>query len=404
MMFDDELKDLDNKHLRRRLKTVSSPIDPVITLENQSVIQFASNNYLGLANHPTIKKAAIEAIQQYGVGSGASRLISGTQTPHLDLESALATFKGTEAALTFGTGYSTNIGIISALVGPQDRILADRLCHASLIDGCRVSQASLRVFHHNDTKHLTQLLSKKSEHQKTLILTEGVFSMDGDIAPLPELVRLASEFSATLLVDDAHGTGVMGANGRGTIEHSGIDPHALIQIGTFSKALGTIGGYVVGSSSLIDYLLNTCRSFIYTTAPPPSMAAAAQAAITMVQSAPNRRERLWKNRDHLFKGLKAMGLQLAQTQSPILPIILNDPQQALAMSTKLLEHGIYVPAIRPPTVPKNTSRLRMTITSEHTHEHIETALHAIEAVKKGLEQTSIHFESKKVVDHSDPQG
>ena len=384
MMFDDELYDLERKHLRRRLRTVSSPNDPVITLEGQSVIQFASNNYLGLANHPTIKKAATDAIHHYGVGSGASRLISGTQTPHLQLESTLATFKGTEAALTFGTGYNTNIGIISTLVGSQDRILADRLCHASLIDGCRISQASLRVFHHNDTKHLTQLLSKKNKKQKTLILTEGVFSMDGDIAPLSELVRLAAEFEATLLVDDAHGTGVMGATGRGTIEHCDIDPHALIQMGTFSKALGTIGGYVVGSTSLIDYLINTSRSFIYTTAPPPSMAAATQAAITMVQSDPARRARLWKNRDHVIQGLKAMGLQLSDTQSPILPIILNDPQQALAMTTKLLDHGIYVPAIRPPTVPKGTSRLRMTITSEHTPEHIETALHAMNQVLKEM--------------------
>ncbi|WP_447968649.1 8-amino-7-oxononanoate synthase [Nitrospira sp. M1] len=380
MMFEDELHELTRQHLRRQLKTVDSATEPVITFDGKSVIQLASNNYLGLANHTAVADAAIETIRQYGTGSGASRLISGTQTPHQELETTLAQFKTTEAALTFGSGYSANTGIIPTLVGPQDCIFADRLCHASLIDGCRISQATLRVFHHNDTTHLKQLLEKRAGTQKTLIMTEGVFSMDGDLAPLPELVRLANEFQATLLLDDAHGTGVLGQNGRGSVEHFGVDPNELIQIGTLSKALGTIGGYVVGSRTLIDYLMNTSRSFIYTTAPPPSMAAAAQAAINIVQSDPDRRTRLWHNRDQLYQGLKAMGFQLTNTQSPILPIILNDPQLAVAISTTLLKHGIYVPAIRPPTVPKGTSRLRVTVTSEHTREHIETALHAFRQI------------------------
>ncbi len=381
MMFDDVLNDLDKRHLWRRLRTVESPPNPTILLNGQSVIQFASNNYLGLANHHKIKQAAIEAIQEYGVGSGASRLISGTQAPHQKLEADLAAFKETEAALTFGSGYNTNIGMIPSLVGPRDLILADRLCHASLIDGCRVSQATLRVFRHNDTEHLKQLLRRQSRTGNTLILTEGVFSMDGDLAPLPELARLAKKFEANLLVDDAHGTGVMGPNGRGTIEHFGIDPHDLIQMGTCSKALGTVGGYVAGSRSFVDYLINTSRSFIYTTAPPPSMAAAAQAALQIVQAEPDRRRRLWQNREQLYHGLKNLGFQLTNTQSPILPIILNDPQRAIDMSEQLLQQGIYVPAIRPPTVPKGTSRLRMTVTSDHTPEHIETVLHAFEVIK-----------------------
>ncbi len=381
MMFDDVLNDLDKRHLRRRLRTVESPPNPTIFLNGQSVIQFASNNYLGLANHHKIKQAAIEAIQEYGVGSGASRLVSGTQTPHQKLEIGLAEFKETEAALTFGSGYNTNLGVIPSLVGPQDLILADRLCHASLIDGCRVSQATLRVFHHNDTEQLKQLLSKQSRTRNTLILTEGVFSMDGDLAPLPELALLAKEFDAKLLVDDAHGTGVMGPNGRGTIEHFGIDPEGLIQMGTLSKALGTVGGYIAGTQSFVDYLINTSRSFIYTTAPPPSMAAAAQAALQIVQAEPDRRRRLWQNREQLYHGLKNLGFQLTNTQSPILPIILNDPQRAIDMSEQLLQQGIYVPAIRPPTVPKGTSRLRMTVTSDHTPEHIETVLHAFEVIK-----------------------
>jgi len=385
MMFDDELAELTRKHLRRQLKTVNSATAPVITVDGSPVIQLASNNYLGLANHSAVKETAIQAIQQYGVGSGASRLISGTQIPHQKLESLLAQFKMTEAALTFGTGYSVNTGLIPTLVGPQDRILADRLCHASLIDGCRISQATLRIFHHNDTTHLKQLLEKRSGSQKTLIITEGVFSMDGDIAPLFELTRLANEFEAMLLVDDAHGTGVMGPNGRGTVEHFGIDPDVLFQMGTLSKAFGTIGGYVVGSRAFMDYLINTSRSFIYTTAPPPSMAAAAHTAITIVQSEPDRRTRLWENRNQLYQGLKTLGFQLTNTQSPILPIILNDPRLAVEMSTKLLEHGIYIPAIRPPTVPKGTSRLRITVTSEHTSDQIKAALTALDVVRKELD-------------------
>ena len=384
-MFDDELNQLDKTHLRRRLKISDSPAETVITLGDKPVIQFASNDYLGLANHSKLKEAAIEAIHRYGVGSGASRLISGTQKPHQQLETALSQFKNTEAALTFGTGYSTNIGIIPTLAGPQDVILADRLCHASLIDGCRLSQATLRVFHHNDPEHLKQLLEKRSDKGKTLIVTEGVFSMDGDLAPLPELVSLAKEFQAALLVDDAHGTGVLGPNGRGSVEHFGIGPADLIQMGTLSKAFGTIGGYVAGPRSFIDWLINTSRSFIYTTAPPPSMAAAAQAAINIVQTEPERRKRLWRNREQLYLGLKTIGFQLTDTQSPILPIILHDPQLAVKMSTKLLEQGIYVPVIRPPTVPKNTSRLRMTITSEHTAEQIHKALEALEQVENDVQ-------------------
>ncbi len=380
-MLEDELMALDQKHLRRRIKTVHSPVEPVITLDGQSVIQFPSNNYLGLANHPALKEAAIEAIRQWGIGSGASRLITGTQTPHQQLETALAEFKGIEAALTFGTGYSTNIGIIPTLVGPNDIIFADRLCHASLIDGCRLSQATLRVFHHNDPEHLKQLLSKRSGKHKTLIVTEGIFSMDGDLAPLPDLVSLASEHGATLLVDDAHGTGILGPNGRGSGEYFGIEPNSYIHMGTLSKAFGTIGGYVAGPRPFIDYVVNTSRSFIYTTAPPPSMAAAALAAIGIVQSDSDRRDQLWRNREQLYQGLKTLGYELTNTKSPILPIILNDPQLAVDMSAQLLEHGIYVPAIRPPTVPKGTSRLRVTVTSDHTSEQINTCLHAFDNVK-----------------------
>jgi glycine C-acetyltransferase/8-amino-7-oxononanoate synthase len=269
-------------------------------------------------------------------------------------------------------------------VGNQGQIFVDRFCHASVIDGCRLSRARLRVFQHNDPDHLRIQLAKGPANRPTLVVTEGVFSMDGDIAPLSELVTVAQQYEATLLVDDAHGTGVMGKQGRGTIEHFGIDPSRVIQMGTFSKALGTIGGYVVGTHSFIAYLINTCRSFIYSTAPPPAFAAAARTALEIVQSDQGRRPALWQNRDHVFQGLSDMGFTLTNTQSPILPIILNKTPLALEMSQKLFNQGIYVPAIRPPTVPKGTSRLRVTVSSDHTPEHLDAALQAFRKVGQEL--------------------
>ena len=352
--------------------------------QGRSFINLASNNYLGLNAHPAMKESAIAAMNAFGVGSGASRLISGTFLPHQELEFALAQFKQTEAALTFNSGYAANTGIIPALVGNQGQIFVDRLCHASVIDGCRLSRARLRVFQHNDPDHLRIQLAKGPVHRPTLVVTEGVFSMDGDIAPLPELVTVAQQYEATLLVDDAHGTGVMGKQGRGTIEHFGIAPSRVIQMGTFSKALGSIGGYVVGTQSFIEYLINTCRSFIYSTAPPPAFAAATRTALDIVQSDPGRRTALWQNRDHMFQGLSDMGFTLTNTHSPILPIILNTTPLALEMSKKLFNQGIYAPAIRPPTVPKGTSRLRVTVTSEHTPEHLEAGLQAFRKVGQEL--------------------
>ena len=381
-MFKDYLDHLDTQYLRRELQVSNSPTETVITRQGQTLINLGSNNYLGLTNHPLVKEAAISAIHQFGVGSGASRLISGTLEPHHQLESTLATFKQSEAALSFSSGYAANVGLIPALVQSQGLILADRLCHASLIDGCRISRAHLRVFQHNDLDHLKTLLSKRPAGRPTLIVTEGVFSMDGDLAPLPGMVTLAQDYDAMLLVDDAHGTGVLGQNGRGSVEHFMVDPNSLFQMGTLSKALGTCGGYVVGSNSFIQYLINTCRSFMYTTAPAPSMEAAAQAAIQIVQSEPDRRHRLWKNREHLYQGLTSIGFKMTNTQSPILPIILNDPQLALHISQTLVDHGVYVPAIRPPTVPKGTSRLRVTVTSEHTSDQLEIALNAFNKIRE----------------------
>ena len=343
-------------------------------IKGRRFIAMASNNYLGLANHPAVNRAAINAIEQWGVGAGAARLIAGTMTPHHQLEQNLARFKQVEAALTFGTGYTTNLGLIPALIDRDGLILADRYCHASLIEACRLAKATLRVFHHNDVEHLETLLKKRGTPRPVLVVTEGVFSMDGDLAPLPDLLTLCRQHEATLVIDDAHGTGVMGKNGRGTIEHFGVNPQDVIQMGTLSKAIGTSGGYLAGTASLKEYLINTAKAFIYTTAQPPAIAAAASAAIRVIQHEPARRERLWHNRNALHTALTDMGFHLTNTQSPILPIIVKSPERAVEMSQVLYEAGIYVPAIRPPTVPKGSSRLRLTVSSEHTEEQLENVV------------------------------
>ena len=383
-MFKENLQTLAQQHLLRELSLLDSPPAPVISVEGREFLLFASNNYLGLANHPQVKFAAMKAIEAFGIGTGASRLISGTLPPHHTLERDLAQWKGTEASLTFSSGYATNIGVIPSLAKADGLILADRLCHASLIDGCRLSRATLRIFHHNDLDHLKRLLSNRPSHASTLIITEGVFSMDGDLAPLPEMARLAEEFEATLLVDDAHGTGVMGSNGRGTVEHYGVDSASILHMGTLSKAIGSSGGFVAGPKDFVAYLINTCRSFIYTTAPPPAMAAAASTSLAIIQQEPHRRTKLWRNRELLHNGLVKMGFELTNTQSPILPIIVKDPELGVRMSHRLKEEGVWIPAVRPPTVPKGTSRLRVTVTADHSFEQIETALGALQKVGTAL--------------------
>ena len=378
--FEQKVRNLESQHLHRQLQTVESPADATITIQGRKLISMASNNYLGLANHPALKQAAIDAIQQWGVGAGAARLISGTMPPHNQLENDLAQFKQVEAALTFGTGYTTNIGLIPTLIEQDGLILTDRYCHASLIEASRLAKAKVRVFHHNDIEHLEKLLKKREKVCATLVITEGVFSMDGDLAPLPDLLKLCQTYDAVLVVDDAHGTGVMGANGRGTIEHFGLNPKDTIQIGTLSKAIGTSGGYVAGTASLINYLINVSKAFIFTTAQPPAIAAATSAAIEIIKNEPICRHRLWENRDFLYSELKNMGFQLTNTQSPILPIIVKSAEKALKMSQALYKAGIYVPAIRPPTVPKESSRLRITVSSGHSKEQLQ---YVAETIKRG---------------------
>ena len=383
-MFQQRLDDLARRSLLRRLRTIESASDAMVTIDGRSLILMASNNYLGLAAHPAVKRAAIQATERFGVGAGAARLVSGTLPPHEELESELAKFKGAEAALVFGSGYLANLGVIPALIGADGQIFADRLCHASLIDGCRLSGASLRVYRHNDVEHVKCLLAKRRTARETLIVTDGVFSMDGDLAPLPDLIGLADRYGAQLFVDDAHGTGVMGAQGRGTVEHFGLEDRVPFHMGTLGKALGTSGAYVAGPAAVITYLINTARTFLFATAPPPATAAATIAALQIVRTDPARRARLWENRHYLFAGLTRLGFRLTDSASPILPIVIGDAQKTIAMADRLLDLGVYAPAIRPPTVPKETSRIRATVTSEHSRTQLDQALAAFE--QAGREQ------------------
>lgn len=374
--FHTRLQGLAAHSLTRTLRPLSSAVGPVVILNGRPVILLASNDYLGLATHPAVVQAAIDATTAYGAGSGASRLVCGTLPPHQELEASLAAFKHAPSALLFGSGYQANTGIIPALIGKGGLIFADRLSHASLIDGCRLSGADLRIYRHRDLNHLESLLTQRSAGRPVLIVTDGLFSMDGDLAPLADLAALAARFDAPLYIDDAHGTGVMGQNGRGTLEHFGVEHQIPFHMGTLGKALGSSGAYTVGSHEFVHYLINTCKPFLFTTAPTPASAAAASAALTLVQQDPARRARLWANRERLWTGLRNLGFRLTDTVSPILPILVGRADKALAFADQLLAHGVYAPAIRPPTVPDETSRIRVTVTSEHTLDQLEEALAA----------------------------
>lgn len=375
-MFEDRLQAFEEQHLLRSLRVIDSAPGAAVTIGGRSVILMASNDYLGLATHPALKRAAIEATERFGVGSGASRLISGTLPPHSELERTLADFKHTESALVFSSGYSANIGLIPALIDSTGLILADRLSHASLIDGSRLSGAEFRVFRHGDMRQLHDLLGRRSSRRETLIVTEGIFSMDGDSAPLVEMADLAERYGARLLVDDAHGTGVMGCDGRGTLEHYGVESRIPFHMGTLSKAFGTSGAYVVGPASLVHYLVNRARSMLFSTAPPPATVAAATAAIRVVRSEPQRLARLWENQRYFLGGLRKLKFQLTPTVSPIIPVVIGNAQTAEAFARRLLQLGVYAPAIRPPTVPKDTCRIRTTVTSEHTRTQLDLVLAA----------------------------
>lgn len=381
--------------LLRSILPVEGPTGPAGRIGGRECLVLCSNDYLGLASDPRLAEAAKKAIDREGFGAGAARLVSGSKAAHHELEEALARFKGTEACLLFTSGYTANLGLLPALCGPGCVLFSDALNHASLIDGSRLSRAEVRVFRHNDPDHLEELLSEAARDPslrppeegrpvRRLIVTEGVFSMDGDLSPLDRIAPLARRYGAALLVDDAHGTGVLGEGGKGTASRLGVEGLVDVSMGTLGKALGAFGAYVCGSRTLIDYLINTCRSFIYTTGLPPAVAAAAREALRIVEAEPERRERLRRNVSFLREGLRSLGFNVRRDETPIIPVIVGDARDALRLAGALLERGVFARAIRPPTVPEGTARLRTTVTAAHETRHLERALDAFEAAGRAL--------------------
>jgi glycine C-acetyltransferase/8-amino-7-oxononanoate synthase len=380
--FKTELEQIRNAGLYRRMRRVEGDQGPTLFIDGHERLNFSSNNYLGIANHPDLAVAAKSAIDRYGCGSGASRLISGNMTLHEELENQIAEFKGTEAALVFNSGFQANTGVISTLAGEGDAIFSDALNHASIIDGCRLARARTLVYAHNDLDQLEAQLKQATGFRRKLIVTESIFSMDGDEAALTEIVELAEKYGAMAMVDEAHATGVFGASGAGVVQKLGLGDRVPVQMGTLGKALGGFGAYIAGSAGLRDLLINRCRSFIFTTSLPPAVMAMAIAAIDIVKREPERREALSQNCRNLKKGLRRLGYRVDASESPILPLIIGDAGECMRFSEKLFEREVFAQGIRPPTVPPGTSRLRITLMATHTRAQIEHALDAFEAVKE----------------------
>ena len=378
-----ELQSLRQQNLYRTVREVQTSQEPRIRIKDKELILFCSNNYLGLANHPVLKGAAIEALNTYGSSTVASALVSGYMTPHVELEKRMAHFLGTEGTIAFPTGYTANMGAIPTLIGREDIVFSDSLNHRSLIDGCRLSRAKISVYNHRDTDHLRLQLQQSQTYRRRLIVTDSVFSMDGDIAPLPKLVALAEEFEAILMVDDAHGTGTLGTTGRGAFEHFQLRPDQIdIHMTSGSKALGASGGFISGSQDLIDLIRNRSASYIYTTAMPPDACTTTTAALDLIANDPQIYQRLWKNTDTIRKGLQGLDFDLGDSQTHIIPVIIGDAQRAVEISDFLYKNGIYLYGIRPPTVPKGQSRLRLSVMATHSDQDITQLLDAMAQVKQ----------------------
>lgn len=379
----ERLEELRGRGLYRRLRLVSGPQGPRVLLDGRPVLLLCSNNYLGLADHPLVREAAAEAALRWGAGAGASRLISGNMTPHRSLEKRLAMFKGYEAALLFGSGYLANSGAIAALARRGEVVFSDELNHASIVDGCRLSRAETFVYRHGDVEHLAWGL-REAGGRGSLIVSDGVFSMDGDVAPLADLARLSRRHDCRLMVDEAHATGALGPGGRGSVAAAGLSGEVDLVVGTLGKALGSYGAYVCASRELVDYLLNTARSFIFSTAPPPPVVAAAQAALELLEAHPERVERLRANAAALRAALAEEGLAAAGAGTQIVPVEVGGAASTMSLCERLLEGGLFAQGIRPPTVPEGSSRLRFTVMATHRPGELRQAAKLVGAAAREL--------------------
>ena len=382
------LEELKQQHRYFHLRVLAGEQRPVATFDGKKVINLSSNNYLGLTSHPKLRSAAIAAIRKYGVGAGAVRTIAGTMRIHMDLERQIAKFKHTEACVVFQSGFAANAGTVSAILGKDDLIISDELNHASIIDGCRLSKAAIRVFKHKDTADCAKICEETKDWPgRKLLITDGVFSMDGDIAPLPALCELAEKYNCIMMVDDAHSSGVLGRNGRGTIDHLGCHGRVDIQVGTLSKAIGAMGGYVCGKRDLIEFLYHRARPFLFSTSHPPSVTATCQAAFSLLGSRAGAEliGRLWENTRYFQKGLSQQGFPPSASETPISPILVGDAGKAFELSGELFQAGVYAPAVGFPTVAEGKARLRAIVTATHTRKELEKALDILGRVARRLE-------------------
>jgi glycine C-acetyltransferase len=380
----DELDALRAQGLYRRLRVLDGEQKARTSFDHRSVVNLSSNNYLGLTTHPKLRERAIEAIRLFGVGSGSVRPIAGTMSIHMELEEKLAAFKHTEATVVFQSGFTANAGTVSSILGKDDFIVSDELNHASIIDGARLSRASIKVFPHRDAAAARAIVAALPRDRRTLIITDGVFSMDGDIGALPELCDVADEFGCIMMVDDAHASGVFGKNGRGTVDHFGLHGRVDVQVGTLSKAIGALGGYVAGSKALIEFLYHRARPFLFSTSHPPAVAAACLGAIEVLETEPQLIERLWDNTRFFKSGLQALGFNTGTSESPITPVIVGDAARAMKLSDELFQEGVFAQGIGFPTVARDKARVRTIVTATHTRDELQFALEAFGKVGRAV--------------------
>jgi glycine C-acetyltransferase len=379
-----ELDALKEQKLYRNLRILEDEQKAHTTVDHRSVVNLSSNNYLGLTTHPKLRAAALKAIEDYGVGTGSVRTIAGTMDIHMELEKKLAEFKKVEKVVVFQSGFAANAGTVSAIFGKEDVVISDELNHASIIDGCRLSRATIKVFPHKDVDAARKIIKDLPAGQRKLLITDGVFSMDGDLGPLPGLCELAEETGCIMMVDDAHASGVFGKNGRGTIDHFGMHGRVDIQVGTLSKAVGVLGGYVAGNANLIDFLYHRARPFLFSTSHPPAVVLACMAALDVLMDEPEIIERLWDNTRFFKEGLHRLGFNTGLSESPITPVIAGEGAKAMLLSDKLFERGVFAQGIAFPTVARDKARVRTIVTATHTREDLQFALDAFGAVGREI--------------------